>query len=199
MSNRYAVDAVSRFLAWWTRPRSKAQECAEIFLVAAVLAFTIRAVVAEARYIPSGSMLPGLEIGDRLLVEKVTIHLMIPHRGNIVVFAPPLRAKEIKNALIKRVIGLPGERIAIHGGYVWIDGKALVEPYIKEPPRYPEPDWTAIGVPDGTIPHGMLFMMGDNRNNSQDSHVFGPVPIKNVIGHPVIRFWPLERVGPVWY
>ena len=152
----------------------------------------------EARYIPSRSMEPTMRIDDRLLVEKVGARLGTPHRGDILVFNPPPAAADIPNALIKRVIGLPGERIGIHDGRVFIDGKPLAEPYIKEPPRYPEPDWERLGMPDGWIPQRMVFMMGDNRNNSQDSHVFGPVPLDNVIGHPFVRFWPLNRLGWVW-
>jgi signal peptidase I len=90
-------------------------------------------------------------------------------------------------AYIKRAIGLPGETIAVHDGQVWIDGKALVEPYLHEPPNY-----TMDPV---RLPAGHLFMLGDNRNNSQDSHVWGPLPIENVIGHSAVRFWPLTRLG----
>lgn len=193
--NPYAKDPLSRFLAWRAGNRSKVVECAEIFVISAVSAFFIRAEVAEARYIPSRSMLPGLEIGDRLLVEKVGRRLRTPGRGAVVVFAPPPRARDIKNAMIKRVIGLPGERVGIRDGKVFIDNRALVEPYIREAPTYPEPDWDAIGMPRGIVPPGQLFMMGDNRNNSHDGHVFGPVPIANVIGRPVIRFWPPPRWG----
>ena len=195
MANRYAVDPLSRLRAWWHRPRSKAVECAEIFVCSAALAFGLRAWVAEARYIPSPSMLPGLRVGDRLIVEKVTEKLWRPRRGDIVVFAPPARARELENALIKRVVALPGERVLIRDGRVWIDGKGLREPYVAEPIKYPEPDWAAIGMPGGRVPRGMVFVMGDNRNNSLDSHAFGPVPIGQVIGHPLVRFWPLARVG----
>ncbi len=195
MSNRYAVDPVSRLAAWWHRPRAKAVECAWIFVGSAVLAFAIRAWVAEARYIPSLSMLPGLAVGDRLIVEKLSIKVGSPRRGDIVVFAPPGRARDLKNALIKRVVALPGEHVLIRGGRVWIDGKGIREPYVAEPIGYAEPDWGAVGMPGGRVPRGMIFVMGDNRNNSQDSHVFGPVPIDHVIGHPLVRFWPPGRVG----
>lgn len=193
----YATDPVSRLVAWVHRPRSKAVECAEIFFMAAALAFGVRAWVAEARFIPSPSMLPGYQVGDRLIVEKLSIKVASPRRGDVVVFAPPDRAREIKNALIKRVIGLPGEHLLIRDGRVWVEGKGLREPYVAAPIRYPEPDWEAIGMPGGRVPRGMIFVMGDNRNNSHDSHVFGPVPIDRVIGHPLVRFWPPARMGLV--
>ena len=195
MTNPYAQDPLSRLRAWRRRPRSKAAECAEIFAISAVLAFTLRAWVAEARYIPSSSMLPGLRVDDRLVVEKITPRLGPLRRGEIVVFAPPERARAIKNALIKRVIGLPGEHLRIADGKVWAEGRLLREPYVKEPISYPEPAWEEIGMPGGRVPGGCVFMMGDNRNNSTDSHVFGPVPIANVIGHAILRFWPPGRFG----
>ncbi|MDB5102079.1 MAG: lepB2 [Cyanobacteria bacterium RYN_339] len=199
MANRYAADPFSRAVAWLRRPRSKAVECAWIFVFAAVGAFTIRAQVLEARYIPSRSMEPTLRIDDRLLVEKIGAHFWVPKRGDILVFNPPPLANDIHNALIKRVIGLPGEKVAIHAGKVWINGKPLNEPYVMEGPKYPEPDWERLGMPNGLVPLRGLFMMGDNRNNSQDSHVFGPVPIDNVVGHPFLRFWPPASVGRIWH
>ena len=198
MANRYATDPFSRGLAWLTRPRSKAVECAWIFVLAASSAFALRAWVLEARYIPSRSMEPGMRIDDRLLVLKLGTHHFIPHRGEIVVFSAPAMASDISNALIKRVIGLPGERLSIREGMVFVNSRVLVEPYIKEAPGYPEPDWDSLGMPEGVVPASSVFMMGDNRNNSEDSHVFGPVPLKNLIGHPFLRFWPPSRVGWVW-
>lgn len=195
MPNPYARDPVSRARAWLERPRSKAVECAWIFGFSAIAAFSFRAFVAEARYIPSHSMQPGLQVGDRLVVEKLSGRFLGPRRGEIVVFGPPPRAHEIHNALVKRVIGLPGEAVILRAGRVWIDGHALREPYVAEPIRYPEPVWAEIGMPGGRVPRGMVFVMGDNRNNSTDSHVFGPVPIANIIGHPLVRFWPLTRLG----
>jgi signal peptidase I len=90
-------------------------------------------------------------------------------------------------ALIKRVVALGGERIAVRDGKVYVNGIALTEPYIAAPPSYT--------MPERRIPDGSVFMMGDNRNNSLDSHIWGPLPVKNVIGHAVFRFWPLDRLG----
>jgi signal peptidase I len=186
-----------RLKAWWTRPKSKTREYLETFAVALALAFFVRGTIAEARYIPSESMLPTLEIGDRLIVEKISYRLHLPQRGDIVVFNPPERADPKGNAFIKRVIGLPGERIDIHDGKVFINGKPLTEPYIMEQPMYRPPDWEDLGIPGGVIPQGKVFVMGDNRNNSQDSHVWGALPIENIIGDTVFRFWPVNRIGNV--
>lgn len=187
----------SRFKAWWTRPKSKTREYLETFAVALALAFFVRGTIAEARYIPSESMLPTLEVGDRLIVEKISYRLHPPERGDIVVFNPPPAANGNGNAFIKRVIGLPGEHIDIHDGKVFINGKSLDEPYIMEAPMYRPPDWDSLGIPGGVIPKGTIFVMGDNRNNSQDSHVWGVLPIDNIIGDTVFRFWPLNRIGEV--
>lgn len=183
--------------AWWSRPKSKTREYLETFAVALALAFFVRGTIAEARFIPSESMRPTLEIGDRLIVEKISYRMHPPRRGDIVVFDPPEAANGNGNAFIKRVIGLPGERIDIHDGHVFINGKALVEPYIMEEPLYSPPDWDSLGIPGGVIPAGKVFVMGDNRNNSQDSHVWGALPIQNIIGDTVFRFWPLNRIGEV--
>lgn len=195
MANLPADRPTSGFKAWWSKPKSKTREYLETFLVALVLAFFVRATVAEARYIPSESMIPTLQVQDRLIVEKLTKHFMAPHRGQIVVFNPPERAGANGNAFIKRVIGLPGDHLRIHDGKVWINGTALVEPYIREAPMYMEPDWDSLGMPDGVVPQGDIFVMGDNRNNSDDSHVWGPLPISDIIGYSVFRFWPLNRIG----
>lgn len=185
------------------RKKSKARETVETVVVALGLALVTRAAVAEPRYIPSESMLPTLKVQDRLIVEKISNYTQRYQRGDILVFYPPSETHENPSVLadtlkwlgfstspayIKRVIGLPGETIEVREGKVWINGKALNEQsYIKEPPVY--------DMPPVKIPPGHFFMMGDNRNNSMDSHVWGPLPIKNVIGHAAFRFWPLQRIG----
>jgi signal peptidase I len=191
------VRGFGKVLAWWRAPKSKGREYVETFVVALALAFFVRGTIAEARFIPSESMLPTLEVGDRLIVEKVSYRFSVPQRGDIVVYNPPERAMGNGNAFIKRVIGLPGETIDIRDGQVYIDGKALTEPYVMEAPRYPDPMWDGLGLPGGVIPKDKVFVMGDNRNNSQDSHVWGALPIENIIGQTVFRFWPLTRLGTV--
>jgi signal peptidase I len=163
----------------------------KILVLALGLAFFIRTFIAEPRYIPSESMLPTLEIGDRLIVEKLSYYSHPPQRGDIVVFAPPpqLQAQGYLEdmAFIKRVIGLPGDTVSIENGRVSIDRHPLIESYIAEPPNYL--------MSSIVVPPGQVFVMGDNRNNSNDSHVWGFLPQTNIIGHACFRFWPLERLG----
>jgi signal peptidase I len=160
--------------------------------LSAVLAFGIRTFVAEARYIPSGSMLPTLEINDRLIIDKVSYRLANPERGDIVVFDPTdeLLKQNYKDAFIKRVIGLPGEIVEVRDGKVFVNGKLLdKETYINDKPNYrwgPE-----------TVPQGQYLVLGDNRNNSYDSHFWGFVPKERIIGRAVVRFWPIGRMGGV--
>jgi len=168
-------------------------ENALILFIALVLALLIRTFVAEPRFIPSDSMLPTLEVGDRLVVEKVSYYFHPPKFGDIVVFDPPpqlqLQGYGKDQAFIKRVIGQPGQTVQIQHGMVYLDNQPLTEFYIAQPPNY---TWGPAQVPAGT-----LFVMGDNRNNSNDSHVWGFLPQKNVIGHACFRFYPFGRIGGV--
>jgi signal peptidase I len=155
-----------------------------------VLALGIRHFVAEARYIPSGSMEPTLEVNDRLVVEKVSYHFNPPERGDIVVFWPPeglTPPGQRRDAFIKRVIGLPGDVVEVRDGQVYINNEALAEDYIKAPPDY---QWGPEEVPEGAY-----LVLGDNRNSSYDSHAWGFLPGDNIIGKAVVRFWPLDRLG----
>lgn len=154
-----------------------------------VLALGVRTFVAEARYIPSGSMLPTLEINDRLVVEKISYHFHSPHRGDIVVFHPPeaAGAQFTKEAFIKRVIGLPGETVEVKNGKTYVNGAPLTEEYIESSPDY---TWGPQ-----TVPQGSYLMLGDNRNNSDDGHVWGFLPSDRIIGRATIRFWPLNRLA----
>ena len=162
-----------------------------ILVLALGLAFFIRTFVAEPRYIPSESMLPTLEVGDRLIVEKLSYYSHPPQRGDIIVFAPPPQLQsqgfEADQAFIKRVIGLPGDTVEVKNGRVLINRELLTESYIAEAPNYL--------MSPMVVPSSQLFVMGDNRNNSNDSHVWGFLPTTNIIGHACFRFWPLDRVG----
>ncbi|MDJ0702653.1 MAG: signal peptidase I [Leptolyngbyaceae cyanobacterium MO_188.B28] len=153
-------------------------------------AIGIRAGVAEARYIPSGAMEPTLQINDRLIIEKISYRFDSPKRGDIVVFWPPdqlFPASSRRDAFIKRVIGLPGERIEIIGGQVLVGDQALEEPYIKAPPDY---QWG----PE-VVPQKAYFVLGDNRNSSYDSHSWGFLPEQNIFGKASKIFWPPDRAG----
>ncbi len=154
-----------------------------------VLALGIRTFVAEARYIPSGSMLPTLEINDRLIIDKLSYRFQSPHRGDIVVFSPTDKLKEqnFKDAFIKRVIGLPGDKVEVKAGRVYINSKPIQEKYIEDKPDY---QYGPI-----TVPPNQYLVLGDNRNNSYDSHYWGFVPHDRIIGRAIVRFWPLNRLG----
>lgn len=179
--------------AWWQKIWKSQRENVQIVIVALSLAILIRAWVAEPRFIPSDSMFPTLEIGDRVVVEKVLYYLHPPATGDIVVFAPPekLQAQGFTQdqAFIKRIIGLPGQTVAVKKGLVYLNDKPVIEKYIAEPPKY---QWGPYRVPEN-----QYFVMGDNRNNSNDSSRWGFLPQKNIIGRAVFRFWPLERIGKV--
>jgi signal peptidase I len=166
-------------------------ENAQILFIALVLALLIRVFVAEPRYIPSDSMVPTLEVGDRLVVEKVSYRFRPPALGEIVVFDPPPQLQMLgydrDQAFIKRVMGTPGRTVSVHDGRVFLDGQPLEEPYIAAPPAY---TWGPAQVPDGAV-----FVMGDNRNNSNDSHVWGFLPTQNIIGRAWFRFWTPKRIG----
>ncbi|MDD4238021.1 MAG: signal peptidase I [Desulfotomaculaceae bacterium] len=151
---------------------------------AVLLALGIRTYVAEARWIPSESMLPTLKIGDRLIIDKVSFHFSGISRGDMIVFEPP-PASKLTDVLIKRVIGLPGDTVAVKNGFVYINGQPLEEPYELEKPRG---DYKAI-----TVPEDSLFVMGDNRNNSFDSRYWGVVPDELIIGKAVARFYPFSN------
>lgn len=159
--------------------------------LSAVLALGIRTFIAEARYIPSESMLPTLEVNDRLIVEKITYYFTAPERGDVVVFGPTaaLQEQQFRDAFIKRVIGLPGDIVEVREGSVFVNDEPLPESYIFEPPDYeygPE-----------VVPEDSYLVLGDNRNNSYDSHYWGFVPRDRIIGKAVVRFWPPTRIGTI--
>lgn len=161
--------------------------------IALLISLVVRVFIAEPRYIPSESMFPTLEVGDRLVVEKVSYRFNEIHRGDIVVFEPPPQLQQqgyqSNQAFIKRAIALAGDTVAVKDGVVIVNDKPLTENYIAQPPNY-----EMIPV---TVPEGTLFVMGDNRNNSNDSHIWGFLPETNAIGHAVFRFYPFDRLGKV--
>ncbi len=162
------------------------------FAMAFAIALTVRTIVIEPRFIPSLSMYPTFEIGDQLLVEKVSKYVRHYEAGDIVVFEPPPalteRGYSKGDAFIKRIIARAGDTVRIRAGVVEVNGKPVEETYINERPAY---DWGPESVPEGTV-----MVLGDNRNNSYDSHIWGFLPSENIIGRAVLRYWPLDRVGP---
>ncbi len=166
-------------------------ESLKTIVLSGILAIGIRTFVAEARYIPSGSMLPTLEINDRLIIDKLGYRFKDPQRGDIVVFSPTpaLQKENFKDAFIKRVIGLPGDKVQVKLRVVYVNDQPIQEQYIQEQPNY---DYGPVVVPEN-----QYLVLGDNRNNSYDSHYWGFVPRENIIGQAVIRFFPFNRMGGI--
>ncbi len=157
-----------------------------LLAIAWLASFLVRSYIVDTRVVPTGSMLPTIQLQDRLLVDKLFFKFTPLRRGDVVVFKAPPAADE-SDDLVKRIIGLPGETLAVHSGQVWINNQPLVEPYIAEPPNY------TFGPV--RIPAGAYFVMGDNRNNSKDSHVWGFLPEQNISGRVWLRYWPLNQFG----
>jgi signal peptidase I len=196
---------------------SSAIELVVIVVVALGLALGIQAFIVKPYRIPSGSMLPTLHINQRVLVDRIGNHFSSPHVGDIIVFHPPqdfancadpnegngqvgqrfaqacdvVQSKRSSETFIKRVVGLPGDRISIVGGHVIRDGKPEKDPYIV--PCAGDGSCNFRGTI--TIPKGDYYMMGDNRPDSEDSRFWGPVPKAWIIGKAFFTYWPPDRVG----
>lgn len=149
----------------------------ETIILAVILYFGINALSARVR-VDGFSMNPTLENGEYILINKLAYKIGDPARGDIIVFEFP---DDTSQDLIKRVIGLPGETVTIQDGQVSINGLLLEEPYIAAPPFYSN-TWV--------VDEGHLFVLGDNRNESKDSHEWGLLPMENVIGKAVLIYWP---------
>ena len=156
-----------------------------ILLIAFALVFGfVRPFVLEAFWIPSESMVPTLEVGDRVFVNKFIYRFHQPERHDIIVFKSVEGSTEGgQEDLIKRVVGLPGDEISVQDGVLFVDGKRQEEPYVNS--RFP--DTSPFGPM--TVPKGEVFVMGDNRADSRDSRFFGPVPFENIEGKAFIIFW----------
>jgi signal peptidase I len=154
-----------------------------------IFSFGIHTLVAESRYVASESMLPTLKVNDRLLIDKLSYRWSNPERGDIVVFSPTeeLKRQNLHKMMIKRVIGLPGEKVEIQEGRVYINGQLLQEKYAAEYLAY---QWGPVIVPPNSY-----LVMGDNRDNSYDGRYWGFVPRDYVIGKAAIRYWAPDRIG----
>jgi signal peptidase I len=161
-------------------------EMGETVLPAIVIAVLINLFLAQATRVYGSSMEPNLHTDQRLVVEKVSYRLHGPRRGDVVVLRMPEHGPEL---LIKRIVALPGETIDIRHGTVYIDQQALEEPYLIRS--------TDSTFAPTTVPEGDVFVLGDNRGASNDSRVFGPVPIDRIVGRAWISYWPLEFLGVV--
>ena len=183
-----------------------------ILLISFALVFGfVRPFVVEAFYIPSESMVPTLQVGDRVLVNKFIYRFTEPERGDIIVFesveggSVPEKENLIERIigffgndeveepssddLIKRVVGEPGDKISVRNGKLFVNGEPQRESYVNR--RFPDRSFFA----PTTVPKGHVFVMGDNRANSRDSRFFGPVPKEKIEGEAFLRFWPPDRIG----
>jgi signal peptidase I len=161
-------------------------------LLCLVLVFgVVKPFVVEPFYIPSPSMVPTLEIGDRVLVNKFVYRFSDPQRGDIIVFRS---VAEGGVDLIKRVVGRPGDKVELRHGQVFLNGQRQNEPYVVNKPCVSGRPKTCSYGPV-TVPEGHYFVMGDNRANSEDSRFIGPVPKKTIVGEAFLRLWPPGRVG----
>jgi signal peptidase I len=176
------------------------REWGPVLFAAVVIALFVRLVLVQAYHIPSASMVPTLEEGDRVVVNRLSYQFGEVERGQVVVFKKP-QGSSGQNDLIKRIIGLPGETIRFADNQVYVNGLRLEEPYLAEQdstrPRLTIPGCAqTTPAPDTcVVPEGAIFMMGDNRLGSSDSRVFGPIEIDNVVGRAFLRVWPLNNLG----
>ncbi|MCM1265826.1 MAG: signal peptidase I [Candidatus Gastranaerophilales bacterium] len=197
----------------WGKIHPVAQEWLETFVFVIVMVILIRYFICEIRWIPSGSMRPTLIEGDRIVVERVTQFFSKPKRGDIIVFYPPfvkinrtpmgvlarrtgILCKDV--AFIKRVIGLPGDKIVLKKNYdgryqVIVNNQPLKETYIlSDFESIPCSNTMYCGPME--VPQGKYFMMGDNRGNSEDSRFWGFLPEDRIVGRACFVFWPLNRI-----
>ncbi len=167
--------------------RSSIVETLDACIFAAVLSLVIITFIVQAFYIPSGSMEPTLMINDRILVAKFLYRIEPVRRSDVIVFRYPLNPQR---DFVKRVVGLPGERVQLREGVVYVNGEQFSEKGYTL-----RPDFGNYGP--AVVPMNQYFVLGDNRNNSEDSRFFGYVPRANIIGKALFIYWPAQRIGLV--
>lgn len=169
---------------WW-------RETIETIVWAFVLAMIIRTFIVQAFWIPSGSMIPTLEVGDRVLVAKFWNWFFEPSKGSLYVFRYPV---DHERDFVKRVIAIPGDIVDIKDGTVYINNQPMKEDYVKFNDHFNLRPGIFSEVPF-KVPEKNYFMLGDNRSNSQDSRYWGFVPFEDLRGPVFFRYWPLNRIG----
>lgn len=185
-----------RELELFKEGKGETAEFLKEFLPTFAFFLAIRIAIVEPRYIPSLSMYPSFDINDQLAVEKVSKWLHPPNRRDIVVFDPPPLFWELTGrkpdgeAVIKRVVGVAGDTVEVRNGKLFLNGREMDEPYTNELAEYEL-------TPPLTVPAGSVFVLGDNRNHSFDSHYWGFLPTENIIGKATVRYWPPNKIGAV--
>lgn len=165
------------------KKKSSLREMVEVIVTALVLAFLIKTFVVGNFWIPSESMVPTIEVNDKVIVTNFSYWFEGPKRGDVIVFRYPL---DTKKDYIKRCIGLPGETIEFRNSKLYVNGQLVEEPYLPEGLVFE--DYGPIEVPEG-----QYFMCGDNRNHSSDSRVWGFVEKRLIIGKAQVIYWPFDR------
>ena len=178
-------------------------EYAGIAVAAILIAIAVQAWVVKPYRIPSESMMGTLRPGDRVLVNRFVYHLHAPHRGDVVVFHYP---RDPSVVFIKRVVGVPGDVLAIRDGRLFVNGRRATEPYVHKTGGHTDPTIAQTAL-DGSTPHdpwslarpytvpaGRYFLMGDNRTDSDDSRDWGTVPRGAIVGEGLVTYWPLSRL-----
>jgi signal peptidase I len=167
------------------KPKSQLRELIETVGSAVIIAALIMIFIARAYTVNGDSMLPTLHHGERLLIDKISYRFIEPSRGEIIVFKNPSNTRE---QFVKRVIGLPGDKVAIIQGVVYINDQPIEEDYTLAPAR--------IGFAPQIVPEGTYFVLGDNRNNSEDSRFsrVGFLPRELIVGRAVWCYWPLNQI-----
>jgi signal peptidase I len=174
-----------------TRGKREVAEWAKTIVSSVVVFLVMRAAVVEAYHVPTGSMRPTILEGDRILGSKFHYRFREPECGDVVVFRTPERVRALQredaSRLVKRVVAVGGDVVEVRGGVVRVNGQPLEEPYVLAKPDYV--------LPPVRVPTDHVFVLGDNRNDSLDGHVWGFLPKDALLARAFLRYWPPQRLG----
>lgn len=177
----------------WKTTWAVLREVGETIILTLIIFLLIQTVIRNFRVVGT-SMVDNLHDGQYLIIDKISYNELLnttfglggPQRGDVIVFEPPNRPNE---DYVKRIVGLPGETVEIKNSQVFINGQPLDQPYL--------PGKSSYTMPPRVVPEGHVFVLGDNRNNSNDSHNWGPLPIENIVGRAWLSYWPPDQWGTI--